>query len=141
MRLRDQTVDDMTAAIELMRETQNDMQMAIEGRARLHHNYRAYLEHLAVVHQRLIQRYREGNRRVRRGDVPTYFRQPPVRPAFVDPPVMSQMPGLEVDVRPEVIARIDDDIKAVNEKFSETVPEYQTIGQLASIGGSVRAAS
>ena len=141
MQLRDKTVDDMTAAIELMRETQNDMQMAIEGRSRLHHNYRAYLEHLAVVHQRLIGRYREGNRRVRRGDVPPYFRQPPNRPAFVEPPVMSQMPGLEPDVRPEVIARIDDDIKAVNEKFSQTVPEYQTVGQLANIGGPERAAS
>ncbi len=141
MKLRDQTVDDMTSAIETMRETQYDMQLAIEGRSRLHHNYRAYLEHLAVVHERLVQRYREGNRRVRRGDVPVYFRQPPARPAFVDPPVMSAMPGLEPDVRPEVIARIDEDIKAVNEKFSLTVPEYQTVGQLANIGSSERAAS
>jgi hypothetical protein len=141
MRLRDQTVDDMTSGIEMMRAAQFDMQQAIEGRSRLHHNYRAYLEHLAVVHERLIQRYREGNRRVRRGDVPAYFRQPPIRPAFIDPPVMSQMPGLEPDVRPEVIARIDEDIKALNEKFSQTVPEYQTVGQLASIGGSERAAS
>ncbi len=141
MQLRDKTVDDMTAAIELMRETQYDMQVAIEGRSRLHHNYRAYLEHLAVVHERLIQRYREGNRRVRRGDVPEYFRQPPTRPAFVDPPVMSSMPGLEPDVRPEVITRIDEDIKAVNEKFSQTVPEYQTVGHLANLGGPERAAS
>ncbi len=141
MKLRDQTMDDMTSAIEMMRETQYDMQLAIEGRSRLHHNYRAYLEHLAVVHERLIQRYREGNRRVRRGDVPVYFRQPPARPAFVEPPVMSAMPGLEPDVRPEVIARIDEDIKAVNEKFSLTVPEYQTVGQLANIGSSERAAS
>jgi hypothetical protein len=94
-----------------------------------------------VVHERLIQRYRDGNQRVRRGDVPAYFRQPPVRPTFVDPPVMSQMPGMEVDVRPEVIEQIDEDIKALNEKFAHTVPEYQTVGQLASIGGSVSAAS
>jgi hypothetical protein len=141
MQLRDKTVDDMTAAIELMRETQYDMQLAIEGRSRLHHNYRAYLEHLAVVHERLIQRYREGNRRVRRGDVPEYFRQTPTRPAFVEPPVMLQMPGLEPDVRPEVITRIDEDIKAVNEKFAQTVPEYQTVGQLANIGGAERATS
>ncbi len=141
MRLRDQTVDDMTAAIELMRSAQFDMQQAIEGRSRLHHNYRAYLEHLAVVHERLIQRYREGNQRVRRGDVPAYFRQPPARPAFIEPPVMPQMPGLEPDVRPEVITRIDEVIKAVNEKFDHTIPEYQTVGQLASVGGSFSAAS
>lgn len=141
MRLRDQTVDDMTSAIELMRAAQFDMQTAIEGRSRLHHNYRAYLEHMALVHERLIQRYREANRRVRRGEVPAYFRTAAVRPAFVDPPVMSPIPALEPDVRPEVIARIDEDIKAVNEKFSQTVPEYQTVGQLASMGGSERAAS
>jgi hypothetical protein len=52
---------------------------------------------------------------------------------------MSQMPGMEPDVRPEVITRIDEDIKAVNDKFAQTVPEYQTVGQLANIGGSVAA--
>jgi hypothetical protein len=115
------------------------MQLAIEGRSRLHLNYRAYLEHLAVVHERLIQRYRECNRRVRRGEAPTYFRTPPRRPAFVEPPVLSPLAGHEQDARPVVVERIDHYIKAVNDKFEHTMPEYQTVGQLATLGSMERA--
>ena len=139
MQLRDLTVDDLSSAIELIRGSQFDMQQAIEGRSRLHHNYRAYLEHLAVVHGRLIQRYRECNRKVRRGEAPLYFRTPPPRPGFVDPPVLAPLASHELDGRKDVIARIDYYIKAVNEKFEQTMPEYQTVGQLATLGSDQRA--
>lgn len=139
MQLRDQTVDDLSSAIELIRTSQLDMQQAVEGRTRLHHNYRSYLEHLAVVHERLVQRYRECNSRVRRGEAPLYFRTPPARPSFVDPPVLSPLAAYELDQRAEVIARIDHYIKTVNEKFEQTMPEYQTVGQLATLGSLERA--
>jgi hypothetical protein len=139
MQLRDHTVDDLSSAIEVIRSSQFEMQQAIEGRTRLHHNLRAYFEHLAVVHERLILRYRESNRRVRRGEAPLYFRSPPPRPSFVDPPVLSPVAAFELDARAEVIARIDYYIKAINEKFEQTMPEYQTVGQLATLGGSERA--
>jgi hypothetical protein len=139
MQLRDHTVDDLSSAIELIRGSQLQMQQAIEGRTRLHHNLRAYFEHLAVVHERLIQRYRECNRRVRRGEAPLYFRTPPARPSFVDPPVLSPVAAYELDARDEVIARIDYYIKAINEKFEQTMPEYQTVGQLATLGSMERA--
>jgi hypothetical protein len=38
-----------------------------------------------------------------------------------------------------VIARIDYYIKAINEKFEQTMPEYQTVGQLATLGSMERA--
>ena len=139
MQLRDHTVDDLSSAIELIRGSQYEMQQAIEGRTRLHHNLRAYFDHLAVVHERLIQRYRESNRRVRRGDAPLYFKRPPARPSFVDPPVLSPVAAFELDARAEVIARIDYYIKTINEKFEQTIPEYQTVGQLATLGGDERA--
>jgi hypothetical protein len=133
MELRDQAVDDMSSAVELIRDAQFDMQRALEGRTRLHHNYLAYLNHLAVVHERLIRRYRELNRRMRRGEAPEYFRRTAVRPRFVEPPTLSPMLGLEADVRAEVIARIDHYIKAVNERLEQTMPEYQTVGQLGAM--------
>lgn len=139
MQLRDHTVDDLSSAIELIRTAQFDMQLAIEARSRLHFNYRAYLDHLAVTHERLVQRYREANRRVRRGDAPKYFRTLPQRPSFVEPPVLSPLAGHELDARLEVIERIEHYIKAVNEKFEQTMPEYQTVGQLATLGGLQRA--
>ena len=133
MRLRDQTADDLSAAIELIRGSQFQMQEAIEGRTRLHHSFKAYLDHLVVVYERLVQRYREGNRRVRRGEPPAYFRQPPQRPSFVEPPVLASVPAYELDAREEVIQQIDHYIKAVNEKFEQTMPEYQTVAQLGSL--------
>jgi hypothetical protein len=139
MQLRDHTVDNLSSAIELIRGSQFDLQQAIEGRTRLHHNFRAYLDHLAVVHERLIQRYRECNRRVRRAEAPLYFRNPPARPSFVEPPVLSPVAAQELDARAEVIARIDHYIKAINEKFEQTMPEYQTVGQLATLGSLERA--
>jgi len=33
-----------------------------------------------------------------------------------------------------VFARIDFYITAINEKFEQTMPEYQTVGQLATLG-------
>jgi hypothetical protein len=139
MQLRDHTVEDLSSAIELIRGTQFELQQAIEGRTRLHHNLRAYFDHLAVVHERLIQRYREGNRRVRRGEAPLYFRSPPARPSFVDPPLLAPLAAHELDARADVIARIDYYIKAINEKFEQTMPEYQTVGQLATLGSTERA--
>jgi hypothetical protein len=141
MQLRDHTVDDLSSAIEVIRSSQYEMQQAVEGRTRLHHNLRAYFDHLAVVHERLIQRYRESNRRVRRGEAPLYFRTPPARPSFVDPPVLVPLAAHELDARAAVIERIDFYIKAINEKFEQTLPEYQTVGQLATLGGSDRAAA
>jgi hypothetical protein len=133
MELRDQAVDDMSSAVELIRDAQFDMQRAIEGRTRLHHNYLTHLNHLAVVHERLVQRYRELNRRVRRAEAPGYFRMIAVRPRFVEPPALSPMPALAEDVRGEVIARIDHYIKAVDERLEQTMPEYQTVGQLGAM--------
>jgi hypothetical protein len=43
------------------------------------------------------------------------------------------MPGVEHDVREEVVVRIDHYIKAVNEKFEQTMPEYQTVGQIGAM--------
>jgi hypothetical protein len=91
------------------------------------------------VHERSIQRYRECNRRMRRGEAPLYFRSPPARPSFVDAPVLSPVAAYELDARSEVIARIDYYIKAINEKFEQTMPEYQTVGQLATLGSRERA--
>jgi uncharacterized membrane protein YvlD (DUF360 family) len=139
MELRDHTADDLSSAIEIIRGSQFQMQEAIEGRTRLHHSFKGYLDHLAVVHERLVQRYRECNRRVRRGEAPAYFRSPPARPSFVESPVLSPVPAYELDARDEVIARIDYYIKAINEKFEQTMPEYQTVGQLATLGSAERA--
>jgi hypothetical protein len=133
MELRDGAVDDMTAAVQLIRDAQLGMLRAKEGRTRAHGMYLSYLNQLTGVHQRLVHRYRERNRRVRRGEAPVYFQQPAVRPLFAEPAGLAPLPGLEEDVRREVIARIDYYIKAVNDRMDYAMPEYQTVGQLGAI--------
>jgi hypothetical protein len=132
MELRDRAVDDMTGAVQLIRDAQLDMLRAVEGRSRAHQNYLNYLNQLAGLHERLVQRYRELNRRVRRGDAPAYFQKPALRPMFAEPPSLSAL-RLEEDVRREVIARIDHYIKAVNDRLEGAMPEYQTVGQLGAM--------
>jgi hypothetical protein len=133
MELRDQAVDDMTAAVQLIRDAQLGMLRAMEGRTRAHQMYLSHLNQLTGVHQRLVQRYRERNRRVRRGEAPAYFQRPAARPLFAEPPTLTPLPGLEEDVRREVIARIDYYIKAVNDRMEDAIPEYQTVGQLGAM--------
>src|SRR4051812_7707369 len=132
MELRDKAVDDMTAAVQLIRDSQLDMLRAAEGRARAHQNYLSYLHQLAGLHERLVQRYRELNRRGGRGDAPAYFQKPAIRPMFGEPPALSAL-RLEEDVRRDVIARIDHYIAAVNERLEGAMPEYQTVGQLGAM--------
>jgi hypothetical protein len=132
MELRDNAVDDMTAAVQLIRDAQLGMLRAVEGRARAHGNYVNYLHQLAGLHDRLVQRYRELNRRVRRGDAPAYFQRPALRPMFAEPPSLGAL-RLEEDVRREVIARIDYYIKAVNDRLEGAMPEYHTVGQLGAM--------
>jgi hypothetical protein len=122
----------MTSAVQLIRDAQLGMLRAVEGRSRAHQTYLNYLHQLGGVHERLVQRYRELNRRMRRGDAPAYFAQPALRPLFAEPATLAAL-QLEEDVRREVIARIDHYIKAVNERMEDAMPEYQTVGQLGAM--------
>jgi len=133
MELRDRVVDDMTSAVQLIRNAQLRMLRAVEGRTRAHQMYMSYLNQLTGVHQRLVQRYRERNSQVRGGEAPAYFQRPAVRPLFTEPPTVSSLPGSEEDVRREVIARIDHYIRAVNDRLEEAMPEYQRVGQLGAM--------
>ena len=133
MELRDNAVYDMTAAVRLIRDARVEMLRAMEGRTRAHQMYVSHLNQLTGVHQRLVQRYRERNSRVRRGESPAYFQRPAAHPLFAEPPKLTPLPGLEEDVRRDVVARIDYYIKAVNHRMEEAMPEYQTVGQLGTM--------
>jgi hypothetical protein len=50
--------------------------------------------------------------------------------------VLAPVAAYELDARDETIAQIDHYIRAVNEKFEQTMPEYQTVGQLGRLDGA-----
>lgn len=130
--LRDKAVEDMTSVIDMIRDAQYDMQLATEGRSRLHQNYLAFLDHLASVHERLVQRYREANRTARSVPEPSYFREPVGRPALLERSALPKIPELEGDAREGVLNRIESYIKGVNEKFQTTLHQYRTIDELTA---------
>ena len=128
--LRDRAVDDMTSAVLLIRGIHLSMLRVVEARSRAHQIYVDYLNQLAGVHERLVQRYRELNLRIRQGEAPAYFQKPALRPLLAEPPKLPSVRGLEEDVRKEVIARIDYYIKAVNDRLEEALPKYRLVEEV-----------
>jgi hypothetical protein len=120
--LRDSAVADMTAVIEVMRSSEYDLRLAIEGRERLHQNYVAYLDHLAGAYQQLLRRYREANQAVRTTRDPAYFHDWPARSAFQE---------LSADARSTVIKRMEYYIGKVNEAFEDALGRYKSVAQVA----------
>lgn len=139
--LRDKAVEDMTEAIELLRSSEYDMQLAIEGRSRLHRDYGAFLEHLASCLDQLILRYREANRKARTAAPPAYWQALMPRPQALNVVGLEPIPELELDVRREAIDRIERHIKAINEKFEKTLAEYRTVEQLTAAEPMARASA
>lgn len=131
-RLRNDAVADMTDAIEMIGSSRYDLELAREGRLRLHSNYSAYLSELTHAHTRLILSYRVANRRNRKTPPPRYFDDLPSRPASLTPTPLPELKELSQDVRSEAIERIERYIRAVNERFEITLPRYRTVSELTT---------
>ena len=69
---RDEVIREMSSVVEEVRRGNHELQLAIQGRARLHHEYLKFLDHLKESYSRLIQRYRAANLRSRSGR-PVWF--------------------------------------------------------------------
>jgi hypothetical protein len=129
--LRDSAVADMTAVIEVMRSSEYDLRLAIEGRERLHQNYVAYLDHLAGAYQQLLRRYREANQAVRTTRDPAYFHDWPARSAFLGTSALPPLQELSADARSTVIKRMEYYIGKVNEAFEDALGRYKSVAQVA----------
>lgn len=129
-RLRDEAVENMSEAIRMMRDAGYEKELAVEGRSRLHQTYVAYLDHLALVHQRLVGRYRDANRRARTTPPPAFFRHaasPPMLPSVEPLPSMRE---IDDDLRDDTVARLEFYIRAVNEEFERTLQRYHSVVDL-----------
>ncbi len=132
--LRDSAVADMTAVIEAMRTSEYDLRLATEGRERLHQNYVAYLDHLAVAYQQLVRRYREANQAVRTTADPGYFQSWPAPPAFLGTSPLPPLPELATDARTTVIEQMEYYIGKVNAAFEDALSRYKSVAQVARGG-------
>lgn len=131
---RDSAIEDMSRIIELIRAAEFELRLAVEGRSRLHENYRAYFRHLADSYVRLLQRYREANIRARSALPPARFQSRPVPPDFLAEPPQRELPDLDKDARAHALERLEHFIKAVNQEFEAAVRQYQTVAGLTEQG-------
>lgn len=128
---RTAAVNDMTAVIDEMRNSEYELRLAIEGRERLHHNYVAYLDHLANAFERLVLRYREANQRVRTTSEPAYFHGRTARPLFLEMGnSLGPLPDIATDSRSIVIDRMEHYIGEVNAAFQKALGRYHSVAEL-----------
>ena len=127
---RDSAIRDLTQVIEETRAAELELLLAVEGRSRLHENYRAFLRHLADSYGGLLQRYREANIRARSTSPPARFEKHPVPPNSLDEPPPLDQPDLSQDARAQLVNRLQHFIKAINQEFEAGVRQYTTVAGL-----------
>jgi hypothetical protein len=136
---RDQAIEQMMAAIELIRVRRHDAGLAANGRARLQANYLAYLDSLSGAYERLVRRHREANRKARTTTSPTYFQTAPSRLTYPDATPLQPLPEIEAESQDEATTRIKHYIELVNATFQEALPEYDTPRQLRALDWAANA--
>jgi len=133
MRRRDAAIKDMTDVISDLRSLEYDADLAVQGRARLHHDFVAHLASLATAHASLVLRYREANERARKTAPPPYFREPPKTPDFLEPPALIDPPAFDASERHAAIGRMEHYISAVNAEYKQRVGDYDTLEVLTAM--------
>jgi hypothetical protein len=141
VKLRDQAVADMTAAIEAISRAQYELEMAMTGRQRLHNNFVAHLGELSKTHSRLISEYRQANTAHRKTPPPQFFASVAPAPASTRPAELTNPSIVSSDVRQEAVTRIEHYIRAVNKEFETALAAYQSVRDLTSSPKSANAAA
>lgn len=128
---RDGAVADMTSVLNAMNNAEYELTLAVSGRSNLHRNFRAYLDHLADTHARLVRQYRETNAKARSegAPAPARFAHAPQRPEFLTAAPLDEMPELKTDERGKVLERMEHFIKAVNAKYEEAVQRFESLSE------------
>lgn len=128
---RDEAIADMSSVIASIRAAEHELRLAIDGRARLHRDYCAYLDHLADCRKRLFRQYVDANTRARKTNPPSRFSEGLTPVPWLASELLSDLPDLKDDTRRQAISRMEHFIKAVNEQFREEVARYPTVPGLA----------
>jgi hypothetical protein len=126
---RDGAVADMTTVLSAMNNAEYELTLAVSGRTNLYRNFRAYLDHLADAHARLVRQYRETNTQARTDAPPPRFASAPQRPEFLSVGPLEEMPELARDERAKVLERMEHFIKAVNAKYEEAVQRFESLSE------------
>ncbi len=127
---RDEAVADMSHVIEEVRTKEYDVQLSVNGRARLHQQYVAHAEHLRDCHGRLVQRYREANLRSRTTPSPQGFNMIPVSSVSMEPPGALVDLAIGRDAMHHLIDRMEFFIRAISKEYDTQADRYRPVNEL-----------
>lgn len=130
--LRDEAVNDMKEVIELVRTSEYDLRLALEGRTRLHRDYVSYFGSLESAHERLVREYREENIRAREDSPPEYFAAEVIALPFLQIDALPPLHDLENDVRTRIVELMEEYIREINENYRRALPRYATVEELTA---------
>jgi hypothetical protein len=120
----------MEDVIRGLRSLEYDADLALQGRARLHQDFVAHLQHLASAYGSLVLGYREANERARTTPTPAYFRELPQDPPFLAPPALPDPPAFDASERKLALARMEHYIGAVNAEYTRRTGDHDTLEAL-----------
>ena len=127
--------------IDAIKASEHDLRLAIDGRSRLHVEYKSFLEHLGDSHTLLVQRYRNQVLTLLQTQRPARFAAPPLTLPFLTPPPLPDLPDLNHTGRNALIERMEHFIGALNRQFEAQVQKYDTILVLTTRGDSINVAA
>ena len=130
--LRDEAVDDMKEVIDLVRTSEYDLRLALEGRTRLHRDYASYFSSLESAYERLVREYRETNTRAREKPPPQYFAAEVVALPFLQIDTLPPLHDLENDVRARIVEIMEKYIREINDNYRSALPQYATVAELTA---------
>ena len=125
--VRDAVVEELNAVIEAIRHLEQESYLATKARRRLHREFVAHLDNLAIIHEQLCLRYRDINEHVRKSSVPSYFRQSVQRPDSLEPPDLQELTPVPPEAWAQAVERMEQFIRTANSVASEALPRYQTV--------------
>lgn len=127
---RDEAIADMSQIVADVRTKEHDVQLSVNGRARLDQQYAAYVEHLGNCHVRLVQRYREANLKARTTPSPHGFNVVPVRSVSVETAGPLVALAIDRDAMGHLIDRMEFFIRAISKEYDSQADRYRPVNQL-----------
>ncbi len=135
MQRRDDALQAMQAAIDLLERSRHEYQLALQGQARLLSEFDSWLAHLHDVYTQLVTRYRDANRRSRTTPAPEWFGQAPHINLPTSPRAPTPPPS-DPAVADAVAAHMRDYIARVNARYEDALEQHASVENLTTAGSA-----
>ena len=130
---RDEAIDSLKEANELVRERIGDAIDALYGRRMIHGHLQAFLDQCDMKATTLLKHYRDENRSARTSEPPAHFDEDYQFPEFQDLENSGEGDQRRLDAEKKVEAVeqvVDETIAAIHEQYRDALDAYANTGDL-----------